>query len=84
MSTTAVAVHNPKMQLAYFTARQHAIGAAYVHKMRNSQEEMLDRLETEYEDEVYRRVCRRLGFDPLAESEGPSRALAVVTAGGAS
>lgn len=42
------------------------LGAGAV-RMRNSQEEMLDRLETELDDAVYRRVCRLLGFDPRDE-----------------
>jgi hypothetical protein len=63
--TSTVAVPNPRMRVAYFTARQHAIGTAYVHRMHHTTEEMLDRLETEREDEVYHRVCQRLGFNPL-------------------
>lgn len=63
-----IAAYNPRMKIAYFTAKQHAIGAAYTHRMRNSSEEMLDRLETEPDDAVYRRVVRQLGFDPRDEA----------------
>lgn len=67
-TTTVAARPNPRMRVASFTARQHAIGVAYVHKMRGTQEEALDILDTEPEDEVYRSVCRRFGFDPMDEA----------------
>ena len=63
--TDTVVPYNPRMQVSYFTARQHAIAHAYIHQMRHTTEEALNRLDTEHDDEVYRRVCRQFGFDPL-------------------
>jgi hypothetical protein len=60
-----IAPFNPRMKVAYFTAKQHAIGGAYVARLHHTTEEILDRLETEPDDAVYRRVVKQLGFDPL-------------------
>jgi hypothetical protein len=57
------------LRLSGMTAARHAHGAAYAHRLRGTAEAMLDQLEAEHDDEVYRRVCRALRFDPLAERD---------------
>jgi hypothetical protein len=58
-----------KIRISSMTPERHAHGAAYIHRIRNTAEEALARLETEPDDAVYRHVCRQLGWDPLEETE---------------